>query len=618
MNTNRPLVRLAALGTAASLTLVAGPALAAKPVKPGAVSNLTFTVAAPAYHLASTWSAGKNATAYQVRLSNAAGTVLDNEQVSTLSWSFDVPTSKAPLGSTLRLSVTSLNGKQKSAAVSRSLVMPDVTAPSGTYSATSSGHVATLTQDSLADDSGTAGVTRSVHWGDGTAATSWASGSTIQHRYAAKGSYDGFVRLRDAAGNTYDAPFTVDIQDSTPPTGGTYTSSSAVYQGTITQLSAPVDDFDGADVQRSVSWGDGSNDTVWAPGTGTVSHPFKAQGTYDAVVHVSDSSGNTTDVKVPVVIKDSTGPQGAYAGSSKEKLGTITETTAPSDDFGGPVTRTVFWGDAQNETGQAWSAGSTITHPYTAQGRYLAYVLLSDQSGNTTKVSTPIVIDDTLAPKATYSLPTRAWASFTTVTLTQTAGYANGWVDDFSPNGYVKRTVAWGDGTQTSGLADATSLTHRYSAAGTYTPTVTLTDESGNTATITANAIVVRRDTTAPKVTVTLPTRSRNFVKKWGTLRGTAIDAGVGVRKVRLQVVEKRGSTYYAYKFATKRWVKAGTRIGQAWRKAGVVGLRTSTRHTWSRSVAGLRRGVLTYRVDGIDRMGNTSKWLVHSQKLTR
>jgi hypothetical protein len=34
--------------------------------------------------------------------------------------------------------------------------------------------------------------------------------------------------------------------------------------------------------------------------------------------------------------------------------------------------------------------------------------------------------------------------------------------------------------------------------------------------------------------------------------------------------------------------------------------------------VARLRKGVLVFRVNGVDRVNNTSRWLVHSQKLTR
>jgi hypothetical protein len=130
--------------------------------------------------------------------------------------------------------------------------------------------------------------------------------------------------------------------------------------------------------------------------------------------------------------------------------------------------------------------------------------------------------------------------------------------------------------------------------------------------------VTVKADTAAPRVTIKLPARPRNVIKKWRTLRGTARDAGVGVKVVHLQVVEKRGTTYYAYKWSTKRWVKVGHRLGRAWSKAGTASLRPSATHRWAKSVARLRKGVLVFRVNGVDRLNNTSRWLVHSQKLTR
>lgn len=523
MKTNRPLVRLAALGTAASLGLVAAPAMAARPVKPGVVTNMTFTATAPAYHLASTWSAGKYATAYQVKLTNAAGTVLDNEKVTTTGWSLDVTTKQAPLGSVVKLAVTSLNGKQKSATVSRTLTMPDVTPPTGSYSAVVNGYTATLTQDSLSDDSGAANVSRSIDWGDGTAAQAWSA--QPQHVYAKVGSYTITVTLKDQAGNTAVEKTKANVVDN-PPTG-TFT----------------------------VQW--------------------------------DNSTGAAT---VDAVVKDDITPSSAITGTIDWKDG------SPVDSFTG---------------------SGTLAHTYAkTAARYVPTVVLTDDHGYTTTYQTPaIVINDTAAPTGTFVLNrSTAWAKYTKVVLSQTAIH-----DDWSPDANIKRTVDWGDGDVQQWTA-GTTLTHVYRSAGSYAPKVTLTDEAGNATdpAVSAGAVTVKADTAAPRVTIKLPARPRNVIKKWRTLRGTARDAGVGVKVVHLQVVEKRGTTYYAYKWSTKRWVKVGHRLGRAWTKAGTASLRPSATHTWAKSVARLRKGVLVFRVNGVDRVNNTSRWLVHSQKLTR
>jgi len=55
----------------------------------------------------------------------------------------------------------------------------------------------TITQTSLTDDGPVGQITRTVSWGDGTAAQAWTSGTTINHLYAADGLYRPTVTLKD-------------------------------------------------------------------------------------------------------------------------------------------------------------------------------------------------------------------------------------------------------------------------------------------------------------------------------------------------------------------------------------------------------------------------------------
>ena len=56
------------------------------------------------------------------------------------------------------------------------------------------------TQTSLTDEGPISSVTRSVNWGDGTAAEPWTTGDTINHLYAADGLYRPTVTLTDGVG----------------------------------------------------------------------------------------------------------------------------------------------------------------------------------------------------------------------------------------------------------------------------------------------------------------------------------------------------------------------------------------------------------------------------------
>ncbi|HET8602591.1 MAG TPA: PKD domain-containing protein [Marmoricola sp.] len=320
-----------------------------------------------------------------------------------------------------------------------------------------------------------------------------------------------------------------------------------------------------------------------------------------------------------VPLPDVTAPTGQFTVVSDTDTGNAEVDQVLTDDLstGADIKETINWGDGAVE--QYDGTATKLTHTYgLVEARYVPTVVLSDKAGNTTapiNLDAVVVKDDVAPSGAAYALSgTSAWTGYTPVGLSETAVPQDKW----SPADTIVRTVDWGDGTTPQTWTTGPIPTHRYAADGAYGVTVTTTDEAGNTsAPIPAGTVTVTTDATAPKVGLKLPTTPRTYVKKWRYLRGTATDAGVGVKQVRLQVVEKRGSTYYAYKFSTQRWVKAGTRIGQAWTKAGRVSSKVTATHTWSRKVVGLRKGVLTYRVDALDRVGNTSKWLVHSQKLT-
>ncbi|XVU25305.1 ExeM/NucH family extracellular endonuclease [Actinoplanes sp. CA-054009] len=93
--------------------------------------------------------------------------------------------------------------------------------------------------------------------------------------------------------------------------------------------------------------------------------------------------------------------------------------------------------------------------------------------------STAGVLDGT-APTGRFALNGAAvalWAG-QSATLTQIEVG-----DDVSPVAAIKRVVTWGDGSAPETLAaGATTATHKYAKAGTYTVSVALTDEAGNTA----------------------------------------------------------------------------------------------------------------------------------------
>lgn len=416
------------------------------------------------------------------------------------------------------------------------------------------------------------------------------------------------------------ATSTQTVKDITPPTGS-FTTSVSKYTVTLTQNS--VSDDSGAAVTRSVNWGDGTPaDTTSGA---ALQHTYVGTGDYDILVTLKDSAGNTATVKKSISVVDKA-PVGTFAVSKatsdyKVKLSQLTL----SDDITAPdsLVKVVRWGD--DSAPETWSGSGTLEHQYptpatpTTIDHYTPSVTISDTAKpdvNTTLVQLGnVIVNDHTAPAGSFSVTTsKAWSSYTAVGLRE-SGVTDG-LGSLAKD--VQRTVDWGDGSQPQSWTSGAAPTHVYTADGPHPVTVTLTDEAGNVSdAIPAGDVTAATDATAPVARFKYPKKPRNVVKKWRALHGTVVDAGVGARQVQLKVIEKRGRAWYAYKPGTHRWVKAGT-MHRAWTRAGVVRMTPSATGAWGKRVAHLRRGTLAYRAKAVDNVGNTSRWLVHSQKLTR
>ncbi|HET9842755.1 MAG TPA: PKD domain-containing protein [Nocardioides sp.] len=314
-----------------------------------------------------------------------------------------------------------------------------------------------------------------------------------------------------------------------------------------------------------------------------------------------------------LTLTDQLAPTGTYTSTFVTDAGTATITQdALSDDSPvSGVTRTVDWGDSSGP--EAWPSGATLDHQYPlVEARYVPTVTLEDAAGHTTVVASTgvVVMDDTAPTGSDIVAPARAWAKLTKVTVTQTA-----LADNWSPPSTITRRVTWGDG-KTSAWIKGTKVTHVYAKGGTFTPSVTITDEAGNAATVSTSAVVVKVDKTGPKVTVAR-SRPKHSVKAWRKLHGRATDAGTGVKTVLLKAVEKRKGHWYGYNARTHRWVKAATK-GKAFARSRALTRTTNSHHRWTAKLRGLRKGKLVVRAWATDRVGNHSATVTRKATLTR
>lgn len=310
------------------------------------------------------------------------------------------------------------------------------------------------------------------------------------------------------------------------------------------------------------------------------------------------------------LLPDVTPPTGTFTVTRSGMDATITQVSLQDDVTpSAEIKRSVVWGDGS--AAQTWQTGVELTHNYAALGRYVPTVRLTDNAGNAVTLTLKAaVFGDTTAPVAHVAAgPSSAFAKWTQVRLN-----LESLTDDYTPSDLIERTVSWGDGT-TEAWTTGSTLTHVYGIAGTFTPSVVVLDESGNSAKATASPITVVVDAVGPTVSVAKPSAASR-IRSWRTVKGTAKDAGVGTASVSVAAIQKRSTGWFAYSSSAKAWVATGTRA-KAWKKAVAVTAALDA-STWKARLGGLRKGRLMVRAWASDNVANASAVASRSATLTR
>lgn len=145
------------------------------------------------------------------------------------------------------------------------------------------------------------------------------------------------------------------------------------------------------------------------------------------------------------------------------------------------------------------ATGVNVDHNYAAEGTYTVTLKVTDNAGGVNETSKDVTVTD---PNA---LPTAAFTSSTT----DLNAYFNG-TSSTDPDGTIAM-YEWnfGDGTPVSSSAIAS---HTYEAAGTYSVTLTVTDNRGGTAVMTKDVTV-----TAPNPAIVTDDFARSVASGWGS-----------------------------------------------------------------------------------------------------
>ncbi|HEU4416727.1 MAG TPA: PKD domain-containing protein [Candidatus Angelobacter sp.] len=202
-------------------------------------------------------------------------------------------------------------------------------------------------------------------------------------------------------------------------------------------------------------------------------------GNYSVFVQAIGKPSLTNKMSAPVQLTISNQPP-TVALSVTPSSGTapvaVSASTAGSSDPDGTIAATtISFGD-----GSAPVNAASATHSYTAGGTYTITATVTDNLGASSSKSATVVISGSNRPPIAAVSATPAVAYAPATVSVSTAGSSD-------PDGTIAGTVInFGDGTSASG----TTASHKYSTAGTYRVTATVTDNLGASSTASTSVTI--------------------------------------------------------------------------------------------------------------------------------
>jgi len=364
-----------------------------------------------------------------------------------------------------------------------------------------------------------------IEWGDGTQSTGSVSevdgeGSvTANHVYADNGTYT--VRLIVTDNSSASATYTTTTTIANVAPTVTAANNQTVNEGSA--LSLTLATFTDPGFTRavagttetfttSIDWGDGTSSqtgelTLTQGSAGVLTsgglagtHLYGANGTYTVTITVSDDDqGTTTEsfavqvVNAPPVVSTAEALTG-QEGQSLSFSGTFTDSGLTDTH-----TAIIEWGDGTQSAGVVTEANGsgTVTgsHVYADNGMYtMRLVVIDSASASATRSTTATIanVAPTVTAASNQTVNEGSALALTLATLTD-PGFtrtAAGTTETFTT------WIDWGDGTSSqtgdlsvtqgsAGTLTSGSLagTHTYANNGTYTVTITVSDDDQGTTT---------------------------------------------------------------------------------------------------------------------------------------
>ncbi len=296
--------------------------------------------------------------------------------------------------------------------------------------------------------------------------------------YFRPGNFSGYSSYMNSIGTSLDADFANWLpcvnNPALPQCGGTppvnnppVAAFSASASGLTANFSNASTDSDGSITSYLWDFGDGTTSTAANP-----SKTYTKAGTYTVTLKVTDNAGAVASVtKSLSVSTDQTNKPPVAAFNSTASGLTVNFTDASTDADGSIASRSWNFGDGTT------SAAANPSKTYAAAGTYTVTLTVTDNAGASTTVSKTVTVKNDTAnkpPVAAFSMMSNGL----TYKFTDASTDADGTI--------ASRLWNFGDGTTSTELNPSKT----YSAAGTYTVTLTVKDNAGASATVSKSVAV--------------------------------------------------------------------------------------------------------------------------------
>lgn len=310
-------------------------------------------------------------------------------------------------------------------------------------------------------DDGTAIGTSTTAGGVATFATSLSAAK----KYTIKATYAGDATFKTSSGTVTQAV------DKYTTTTTLVSSANPVDHRQEVTFTATVTSTGPNTPTGKVTFGIGT--ALLSKGVATLTKTL-ASGTHAITAKYegdSDSARSTSSVLDQVVEPPLfANPGGPYSGTPSQTITfNGTGSTAPS----GQTIKAYTWNFGDSTTG----TGATPTHAYASAGTFTVSLTVKDTKGATDTTSTTATV---------VALPTASTGGPYTGTVNQAVGF-NG-SGSTAPAGQTITSFAWNFGDNSTGTGATT--THKYSSAGTFQVSLTVTDTSGGTNTANTTATI--------------------------------------------------------------------------------------------------------------------------------